>query len=397
MRRIVFLASLLFLSTQLSARGQLGVTNVDDSGPGSLRQALLDLPGCDRPCHIGFFIPGAPPSGYWTIEPLTPLPIILGGDVHVDGRTQTTYGGDSNPDGAEIVLSGAQLGMNPGLRFERIGSGTFAYGSYSIRGFGFEHFQGAALSFSGNIGLGLQPFRLTGIVVADNFFGLDAPQLAPPPNGVAIRMGFVNDVVIENNAIRGTGVGISVGAGSRVHIARNHIGTATGGVGNAATGIRLNGVDDSLVERNVIAGHQAAVTIEGAISSRGNTIHRNQMFENGIGVDLQNDGPTGNDGADLDAGPNDLQNHPVLRVSGKTLRGELESTPLSDFDIDIYQTDVPASNEGRRYIGTVTVTTDSRGRASFAFTLAAGSGPYYTATATSDDKRNTSEFCPPVN
>src|SRR5688500_5576026 len=103
MRRSLSLAAVLFLSTRLLAAGAVLVTNVNDSGPGSLRQALLDLPSCSRPCLVAFDIAGTSPSGYWTIEPLTPLPGIGGpAGVTIDGHTQTRSGGDTNPHGPEI-------------------------------------------------------------------------------------------------------------------------------------------------------------------------------------------------------------------------------------------------------------------------------------------------------
>ncbi len=55
-------------STPVTAVGLFTVTNTDDSGPGSLRQAILDAnanPGADL---ITFNIPGAGPH---TIAPLT--------------------------------------------------------------------------------------------------------------------------------------------------------------------------------------------------------------------------------------------------------------------------------------------------------------------------------------
>src|SRR5687767_14233123 len=116
MRQSVSLAVLLFLSTPLLAASAFIVTNVNDSGPGSLRQALLDLPSCSRPCLVGFDIAGTSPTGYWTIEPLTPLPGIAGPPgVTIDGHTQRLGHGDTNPDGPEIVLSGASAGMAVGL------------------------------------------------------------------------------------------------------------------------------------------------------------------------------------------------------------------------------------------------------------------------------------------
>jgi len=47
------------------------VTNTNDSGPGSLRQAILDANGNPGLDTIQFAIPG---PGVHTITPLTPLP-----------------------------------------------------------------------------------------------------------------------------------------------------------------------------------------------------------------------------------------------------------------------------------------------------------------------------------
>ena len=390
MRRIVSLAVLLLLSTRLYA-GYVVVTNVNDSGPGSLRQAILDLPGCARPCLVAFDIAGTPPAGYWTIEPLTPLPGIGGpGQITIDGHTQRLGHGDTNPNGPEIVLNGASAGPAIGL--------DIRVRDYTVRGLGFENWQHAALSTTGSLGIYLNPVRIPGITIVDNYFGVDATGQNPAPNGAAISLSIVEDVTIANNLISGNGRGISVTLGLRVNIARNNIGlnaARTLTLGNSAIGVRLNSVETGLVERNVIAGHGVAVTVESA--SRGCAIHRNQMFDNLFGIDHLNDGPTPNDNGDADTGPNGLQNHPVLKMSGRTLRGSLSSTPGTDFDIDIYETDQPGTNQGRRYAGTIALTTDSRGSATFSFIVPNGSGPYFTATAMGDIERSTSEFCTPVN
>jgi hypothetical protein len=67
------------------------VTNTNDSGPGSLRQGILDANSgaCASPCFIGFNIPGAPgPDGTFVIQPLTTLPRITASNVTLDGLTQ---------------------------------------------------------------------------------------------------------------------------------------------------------------------------------------------------------------------------------------------------------------------------------------------------------------------
>src|SRR3982751_5309645 len=63
------------------------VTNVDDSGAGSLRQAIIDANATANvggPDEIGFAIAG---DGLHTIEPLTELPAIIDPLV-IDGYTQ---------------------------------------------------------------------------------------------------------------------------------------------------------------------------------------------------------------------------------------------------------------------------------------------------------------------
>ncbi len=70
--------------------GVFVVNTTADSGPGSLRQAILDannLPGLA--VTIDFAIPG---TGVQTIEPITPLPSITA-SVLIDGTTQPGFAG----------------------------------------------------------------------------------------------------------------------------------------------------------------------------------------------------------------------------------------------------------------------------------------------------------------
>jgi hypothetical protein len=76
------------------------VTTVADSGPGSLRQAILDADAAPGPHTIAFDIGG---GGAQTITPSSPLPAITN-PVLIDGTTQPGY------DGSPLIqLSGSQV------------------------------------------------------------------------------------------------------------------------------------------------------------------------------------------------------------------------------------------------------------------------------------------------
>src|SRR5687767_10621817 len=78
-------AFLLFLAAANAQAATYTVTTTNDSGPGSLRQAILDANATAVSDTIEFDIPAA---GVQTITPLTSLPSITE-TVNIDGYTQT--------------------------------------------------------------------------------------------------------------------------------------------------------------------------------------------------------------------------------------------------------------------------------------------------------------------
>src|SRR5947199_10375516 len=82
--------ALVLLTASLTAlAGTITVTNVNDSGPGSFRQAILDGNVASPPLVINFNIP---PGGAQTITPLSPLPNITN-SVTLDATTQPGFSG----------------------------------------------------------------------------------------------------------------------------------------------------------------------------------------------------------------------------------------------------------------------------------------------------------------
>src|SRR5262249_11036558 len=144
----------------------------------------------------------------------------------------------------------------------------------------------------------------------------------------------------------------------------------------------------------------------GSNAGPGNAILGNTIFANSkLGIDLGDDGVTANDPVndplDADAGPNGLQNFPVLTVaatgaSGTTITGLLKSTPNTTFRVELFSSDAADPSgfgEGQHYLGFTTATTSAQGIAAFSFTPVSpvAVGKFITATAT-DPLNNTSEF-----
>jgi hypothetical protein len=110
------------------------VTNTDDEGPGSLRQALTDAQGNPGESSIGFVIPGPGPH---VIRPLSSLPPLNSPDTFVDGSTQLAPGGSPL-----VVLDGASAEVNAaGLRL--------AARDCAVRGLEIRSWQGAAIMITG--------------------------------------------------------------------------------------------------------------------------------------------------------------------------------------------------------------------------------------------------------
>ena len=171
------------------------------------------------------------------------------------------------------------------------------------------------------------------------------------------------------------GIGIFDGSGD------NTIGGTTAGAGN-------------LITDNAGPGVVVGNTVNDTIVS--NRITGNSIFGNtGLPIDLGADGVTDN-ATNPRTGPNNLQNYPIIVA---TAPGQLQgwlggSTPDTPFDIEFFASSAygpGGSGEAEAFLGSLEVTTDSRGQAIFDVPFAPPAGlPIITATAT-DPQGNTSE------
>jgi hypothetical protein len=167
----------------------------------------------------------------------------------------------------------------------------------------------------------------------------------------------------------------------RIGAAQNQVGGTGAGAGNIITGSGWIGI------------------VLDADAGSGNLILSNAIFDNAAtGIDLGRDTPTPNDEGDVDTGPNNLQNYPVLTSvasnDGAAIRATLNSLPSSSYTVEFFSNhacDDTGFGEGETPMGTATLTTDASGSGSVTAAFESISGSVMTATAT-DAQGNTSEF-----
>ncbi len=370
------------------------VTNTNDSGSGSLRQAILNansLAGLDT---ITFNIAGA---GTHTIAPTSALPTITDA-VILDGTTQPGFAGTP-----VIELTGISTGSSVnGLTVDGTGS--------TIRGLMVHRFGLSGIALAGGGG-----HTLEGNIIGTDVFGtsglgngVDGIEVFSDNNTIGGLTAAQRNIIASNSDD-----GIDIDGRTGNVILGNYIGTDLTGtlaLGNSSDGILINNASNNTIggtaagAGNVIA-HNAAVGVNLLGSGgTGNRIQGNSIYSNGsLGIDLDGDGVTTNDGGDSDTGSNNLQNYPTLTAARTddfgtiSVSGTLNSMASATFRVEFFASsavDGSGHGEGQRYLGFATVNTDSSGNASFSQTLSSSvtAGEFITATAMNSATGDTSEF-----
>jgi hypothetical protein len=408
---VAMVAAVLLGAGPARASTTFTVTNTDDGGAGSLRQAILDANSTAGEDTINFNIPG---TGVKTISPQTDLPAITGDAVIIDGFSQPGSSRNTLSSGTNAKLLVQLEGSKVASRVPT--SGLHISAPFSqIRGLVINRFD-TGVEVAGEH-----------VILSQNFIGTDPTGTLDRGNsgsGVSIQ-GFADAVGVnfseDANLISGNdGAGVFIGSRAlSTSVSHNLIGTdktGTKALGNSRAGIEIAGSSNSFTENNTIAfngGDGVSVKRGGdpGVEVGANVLLSNSIFSNGgIGIDLVNpgaivpegssEGPTANDPGDTDAGPNELQNKPELTsaatVSGKTtIKGKLGSHPNEPYTIQLFSS--PSGDEGKTFLDQKTVTTDGSGNASFTFSsTAVRVGQHMTVTATREFSLDTSEFSAPT-
>jgi parallel beta-helix repeat protein len=266
------------------------VTSAADSGPGSLRQTIIDAnAACSSddgklPCSIRFEIPPpVPAEGWFTIAPRTPLPSITVTDLLVDGETQTALTGNTNPLGPEVFLFGGQAG-NGAEGLNLLSSAAY------VRG----------LAIGGFTGNGIRSItRLINFIerhhiIERNYLGTDPTGTTAVSNGLRGLTCDSFDGEITGNVISGNRrSGVFLSNSSNPTMRDNRIGVAAATddpLGNGASGVYV-GASGALLEHNVIAYNRdfgIALPAFGGVQILENRIIHNVQ----PGIDIGLDGPT---------------------------------------------------------------------------------------------------------
>jgi uncharacterized repeat protein (TIGR01451 family) len=251
--------------------------------------------------------------------------------------------------------------------------------------------------------------------IAQNYIGVAANGIAKLANNVdGVSLTDVSGIRGGLGATVGDPSGYSVISGngnagvhavrSRVQIQTNLIGIngtndLTPGVGNGLYGVLLESDLGSLVTANNISFNGQGAVGQGGIVElgtpaaifRGNQISQN----NGLGIDLGGDGVTPNRPPTSIEDPNRFPNVPVITVATVNdatnalhVEGTFDGTENQATTVEIFVS-IAASpsgfGEGRSFVGSVNVTTDGAGHATFSADFQGYSSltPFVTATATS--------------
>ncbi|HQX52330.1 MAG TPA: right-handed parallel beta-helix repeat-containing protein, partial [Planctomycetaceae bacterium] len=284
----------------------IAVTTTADSGPGTLRQAILDANAVNvlDNVEIVFEIPETDPGfvdvdsalaegdaqrDVFRIRPLSELPAIQNVEnkpVSILGETQSTTTGNTNSTRPLIELDGSLAGAG-------VNGLSLNSDAVQVRGLTINRFDTAGIVAFGN-----------NLTIAGNFIGTDAAGVSASPNGLGnddagsgIRLIGSTGTTIggtnpeDRNLISGNnGDGISIIEDSAaIIVSENYIGidnTGTLPLGNGRTGILLSDAHfiqiDGTGQKNVISGNED----EGILLESQNTnvsISGNYIGTNAVG------------------------------------------------------------------------------------------------------------------
>lgn len=408
---------------------QITVTNANDSGPGSLRDAIFQANGDGVDTNIAFdpSLSGASITLSTSLPPLTENNTIIGGDLNADCRPDIELNGGAGAT-TGITMQSANNKIH-GLALNRFGNeavvieGGGATANQIYCTFLGTNLAGTAAMPNGTYGVVVRngagsnriaennvisAFDVAAVwisngpnnAVGGSKIGTDLTGTVTMPSPIGVQVDNANGTYVgeanNGNRIVATNGAIDINGGNTHRVYANTISSATG------YGIRLHSNANNAIiggtapgEANTIENNGGAgILVAGSVS---NAIRANSISGNGsLGIDLGEDGVTPNDPADSDNGANQLLNFPVLTSAttdglNTSVSGFLDAPSGPAYILDFFvspQKDPTGYGEGATYLSSQNIASGS-----FATTLpAVPAGSFITATATDTGPGNTSEY-----
>ncbi len=240
------------------------VTSTNDSGTGSLREAIQNANIYPGSHIINFNIPVSDPGynaseGIWVMTLTSDLPIITHSNILIDGTSQTVFAGNPNPDGPEILLDANNAAW-----------ADFAFHIYNVSGVTIKGFIIGRFV----VGIQISGNNAQNDTIAGNYIGCNynATDTLGNTHGIYIMSGPHDNVIGGNsyeqrNIVSGNNhVGIRLVSSNYNVIQGNFVGLNR--TGNAALrnydGISIEGTSQhnliggyTPAERNYVAGNVA--------------------------------------------------------------------------------------------------------------------------------------------
>lgn len=265
------------------------VTNTSNSGTGSLRTAVTSANTSGGPHQIKFNIPATDggynsQTGVWTISLTSPLTYIMKAGTIIDGTTQTTFAGNTNPNGPEIMLNGNGI-VDYGFSIMNVSDVV-------VKGFIISNFI-YGIQITGN--------AAANNVIKGNYIGVNYNASDTIPNYIGLEiMGGAHGNIIggtsadDRNIISGNShIGIRLLQSSNNVVKNNYVGidrTGTFALPNY-DGISLEGYTQFNIiggltaeERNVVSGNVAYGIPLIGLDTRHNIIKGNYIGTNAQGT-----------------------------------------------------------------------------------------------------------------
>lgn len=425
------------------------VTNTNDSGPGSLRDAInqANANTGQGTFFISFGIPG---GDIHEIVLQSPLPflsnrIIIGGHTQPGAALPTA----STPGIIKIAINSAAAGsgatgfslsddcivssiaiydfevaINIAGNFNLIAGchigldatgtipigndidGIIVMGNYNQIG-DVSDFRNVIAG--GNNGIALFPNASNNRIIG-NYIGTDASgNNTIPDNGFdGITVSSNNNEIIGNVIVGYGSNNILIGRWSENDpvpqgniIRENQIGHHADGSFSSFTnncqGVSINNAMNTTIQDNVIFGNGCHGVLIDGDAATGNLVSQNAIYgNNGLAINLGLDGVTANDPGDSDVGPNQLLNYPVLQSAkikpfSTKVKGFIDTPYPRTVRVEFYANPAPHSTgygDGQTLIGLA----NPKKNGSISTEVAPVAPGTYISAITIDSENNTSEF-----